>query len=457
MKNRRINSLNWTILKVAIIPMILFMLISSTVGSYYITRSINKQVKDSMIDINNTILVSLNENYPGSYSYTEEADGIHFFKGEHQFNDDFYYIDQIKAVTNCDITLCYMNYAVITTIQDASGKRIIGAGENARVYEDVIVSKKAKLYENVKLGNKLYFAYYSPLMDETGEIVGMLCVAMSAEDIKALVNKAILPILAIELVTFVIICLFVLRFSKNLVSTIKKLQNYMKLIADGEFRSQMDNDVIKREDEIGDMARSSVNMAAALRSKVEEDQLTKLYNRRSADKFVKKTIRDYIEKGVKFSLVIGDIDFFKKVNDTYGHEAGDDVLQAVSFELKKYLQANHGYAIRWGGEEFILVYSDILMDETKNHMEALLNNIRALDIVNNDNHIKVTMTFGIVDCTNIDLTDVPADDDLSLKDRYLKNKMDEYISMADAKLYYGKEHGRNRIVTVLENTNDTTV
>ena len=453
MKKSRFNSLNWTLLKIAIIPMILFMIIVSVAGSYFISKSMNQQVRESMKDINNTILVSLNEMHPGTYDYTEEIDGIHLFKGEYQFNGDFEYIDQIKALSNCDITICYLNYAVITTLTDNDGERLVGAGESQVVYNEVILGNKPLFYDDVYFNDELYYAYYSPLMNINGEVIGMLSVSMSAKDVRNLIINAIIPILLFDLVLFVIICIFVLRYSKNFVSVIKKMQNYMKAISEGEFRTQLDPALSNRTDEIGDMSKSAVLMASNLRVKVEEDQLTGLLNRRSADKKIKRTILDYTELGVKFSLVIGDIDFFKKVNDTYGHEAGDDVLKAVAHTLKTYMMGK-GYAIRWGGEEFLLIYSDKLVEDTHNCMEELLNKVRALEIVNNDNHIKVTMSFGIVECLDEEILDM-SNMDAKEKDMYLKTKMDSFISMADRKLYYAKEHGRNQIISLpLSELND---
>ena len=445
MKNSKFNSLNWTLLKLAILPMILLMLIVSVAGTYFVNKSLTEQVFETMEVINNTIESSFDAMYDGAYSYEEKEDGIHFYKGDHEFNDDFSYIDSVKASSDCDISVCYLNYAVITTLVDGSLNRRIGAGESMMVYKDVIEGAAPHFYDNAYIGDEKYYAYYSPLFGADGEVVGMIGVAKSASLVNKLVGNAIAPILIIDIISFILISILVLRYSNGFVAIIKTMQGYMKAIADGEFRTELNPTILKRTDEIGDMAKSATQMASALRVKVEEDQLTGLYNRRSADKKIKRSIRNYVEKGVKFSLAIGDIDFFKKVNDTYGHEAGDDVLQAVSYTLKTYM-AGKGYAIRWGGEEFLLIFEDKLLDETRDNMEEILNQVRALEIVNNNQLIKVTMTFGLVDCTNEVLEDMP--DDESLKDRALKMAMDNYISSADKKLYYGKEHGRNQLVHV---------
>ena len=225
----------------------------------------------------------------------------------------------------------------------------------------------------------------------------------------------------------------------------------MGKVADGYFDTQLDVHVDQRDDELGQMAYSAVRTAGRLRKMVEEDQLTQIYNRRSADKKIKATLENYISKGVVFCLAIGDIDFFKKINDTYGHEAGDDVLIEVAGTLKKFM-SDKGYAIRWGGEEFLLIFEkgNVSLDACSAMIEELLDKIRALEIVNNENHLKINMTFGLVECEEedktIDLNNIVSEEDKNPKDTLLKEKMDHYISKADLRLYYGKEHGRNQLV-----------
>lgn len=451
MNNSKFNTLNWTMLKIAFLPMVVLSLVVTIAGSYFVDKSLNHEVREEMIAVCNAVMTSMDEMYPGDYHGDAGFDGLYFFKGDHQFNTDFGYIDQIKAGTGCDITICYQNISVISTLRDPNGDRKIGFSDNDVITNDIIVNGQSKFYDEVYADGQQYYAYYSPLKASDGSVTGMICVLKNADYASKLVWGAIASILVISLLAFVLISLLVLRFSHRFINVIRKIQRYMSAIAKEDFRADMDPEVLKQQNELGQMAKSAMSMASSLRLKVEEDQLTQLYNRRSADKKIKKTITDYVDTGMKFCLAIGDIDFFKKVNDTYGHEAGDDVLKAVAFTLKNFM-SDKGYAIRWGGEEFILVYNkNKSVEEVALMMETLLDKVRALLIVNNGNEIKVNMTFGLVDCTIVDMDDIPAktgntDEDMDLRDSILKIKMDTYISAADKKLYYGKEHGRNQLV-----------
>lgn len=127
------------------------------------------------------------------------------------------------------------------------------------------------------------------------------------------------------------------------------------------------------------------------------------------------------------SLFICDIDFFKKVNDTYGHNAGDAVLKHVAENFRRNVRICDGL-YRWGGEEFIVVLPDTNLENAAESAERLRSTIEASVCHFEDLDIKVTMSFG---CTQID----PA---LSIEDN---------IKNADVKLYTAKESGRNRVIT----------
>lgn len=445
------KSISWKFIRISYLPMILLTIIVTLAGSSFVSNSLKAEAGEGMVDLTKTINMSLDKIYPGDYKIVEDSGDIYMFKGEHQINGDYELLDEIKENTGCDVTICYLNYAVATTLKDKDGVRLVGAGDSQRVVDEVINADSPKYYSDVTFNKDNYLAYYYPLHDSDDEVIGMLVIAKDSQILTSLVWKAILPIVCISLAAMFLACFFAYSYSKNFIYDIKRIQKYMGKVADGYFDTQLDVHVDQRDDELGQMAYSAVRTAGRLRKMVEEDQLTQIYNRRSADKKIKATLENYISKGVVFCLAIGDIDFFKKINDTYGHEAGDDVLIEVAGTLKKFM-SDKGYAIRWGGEEFLLIFEkgNVSLDACSAMIEELLDKIRALEIVNNENHIKINMTFGLVECEEedktIDLNNIVSEEDKNPKDTLLKEKMDHYISKADLRLYYGKEHGRNQLV-----------
>lgn len=126
------------------------------------------------------------------------------------------------------------------------------------------------------------------------------------------------------------------------------------------------------------------------------------------------------------SLFICDIDFFKKVNDTYGHNAGDAVLKHVAANFRKNSRICDG-VYRWGGEEFIVIMPDTSAEQAAEAADRL--RICIMDSVCHfeDLDIKVTMSFGV---TQLDPS----------------KSIEDNIKDADEKLYKAKESGRNRVI-----------
>lgn len=161
----------------------------------------------------------------------------------------------------------------------------------------------------------------------------------------------------------------------------------------------------------------------SLRYNMNHDALTGLYNRRFLERYI-ESIPFFEQK--PYVIVMVDIDFFKKVNDTYGHEAGDRVLVKVASCLKE--TAGEGnLAVRWGGEEFILYFPETAQDEVYPMIEELRKEVASMVIRSGRDAIRVTITSGI--SFGVEGSDY-----------------EKVIRSADEKLYLGKQRGRNRVI-----------
>lgn len=173
-----------------------------------------------------------------------------------------------------------------------------------------------------------------------------------------------------------------------------------------------------------EMESKLVEYNAQLEQQANTDKLTGLYNRRKA--------WDYLEQLTlgkhhhNFSLCICDIDWFKKVNDTYGHDVGDEVLKGIAAIFAEEMQGKDMVA-RWGGEEFLMVFPDTNGDYAYTKLEHIRSRIKALKVQKGDVEVSVTMTFGLAEY------DYNGGFEATIKD-------------ADRKLYRGKEEGRDRII-----------
>jgi diguanylate cyclase (GGDEF)-like protein len=155
------------------------------------------------------------------------------------------------------------------------------------------------------------------------------------------------------------------------------------------------------------------------------DSLTKIPNRRYMEEALNDWLRVYHKKNWPFAVVMGDIDFFKDVNDRYGHDAGDLVLKKVSSTLQKHLRSIDVVG-RWGGEEFLILMQNIHAKQLATKLESLRKAIEESSVESDGVEIKVTMSFG---CT------VPRKGDTPLS----------LVARADDLLYKSKREGRNRV------------
>jgi diguanylate cyclase (GGDEF)-like protein/PAS domain S-box-containing protein len=163
-----------------------------------------------------------------------------------------------------------------------------------------------------------------------------------------------------------------------------------------------------------------------MRKKAYIDTVTGIPNRRFAEESISEcldTLR-LRQSGHGFSVLMGDIDFFKRVNDTYGHDAGDSVLAAVADTLRSGVRSLDVVS-RWGGEEFLVSLRDANKKAAMNRAEALRRAVAKRIVVDDGNAITVTVSFGGTEAR-------PEDTIESLTER------------ADECLYMSKEGGRNR-------------
>lgn len=153
------------------------------------------------------------------------------------------------------------------------------------------------------------------------------------------------------------------------------------------------------------------------------DLLTGLFNRRFFEHIMQRNKNENLNK---YTMAIFDIDDFKKVNDTYGHQAGDKVLVSISTIIEN-ISCKEFVTVRWGGEEFVLYMPQTDEQKAFEFLESLRRKIEGTVVEFEDQKISVTVTVGM--CTGSSLTEY-----------------ESVIKQADDRLYYGKRNGKNRIV-----------
>ncbi len=156
------------------------------------------------------------------------------------------------------------------------------------------------------------------------------------------------------------------------------------------------------------------------------DHLTMLYNRRAMYDYLEDEKARFLRTGKPFSILLGDIDFFKSVNDSYGHDAGDLVIKEVARILQQNIR-KEDKASRWGGEEFLCLITNSDSRDALTAAEKIRSAIESSVFIYEEHSLSVTMTIGVAS----------SQPDWNI---------DELIDRADKNLYRGKKEGRNRVM-----------
>jgi len=164
------------------------------------------------------------------------------------------------------------------------------------------------------------------------------------------------------------------------------------------------------------------------------DELTGLFNRRHMVAEMERELNQVIRYHVPFSLALIDLDHFKRVNDTYGHAAGDIVLKHVASLVKKSAR-NVDIMGRWGGEEFLILLPHVGSDDAKRAVEKWLHAIRSKAVsVSSESSVTLSFSAGVA---TFQKSDISSD---------IQEVIDTLLARADERLYVAKSEGRGCVV-----------
>ncbi len=229
-------------------------------------------------------------------------------------------------------------------------------------------------------------------------------------------------------------------FARQIISPLTALTRGAQRVSNGDFEVRL---AIQKNDELGFAAKVFNEMVVELQQaqiKLKElattDALTSLANRKQIMKQLFKQFEYYRRYRAEFSVLMIDVDYFKKINDTYGHQAGDAVLKQMSAIFLKSLR-NVDSAGRYGGEEFLVILTEPVGEQARQVAERIRQAVHNHTFMYEDKSINVNISIGITRISDQD------ENEHSL------------ISRADQALYKAKENGRNRVVSLSDNSSAT--
>jgi len=274
------------------------------------------------------------------------------------------------------------------------------AETNQQLYNQHIASDQEMLTTLVRKELNKVFAEIIGTMDTADQVF-----SQSANNMEA-INEAIVPNLSQD----------------QLKTIVKQIKNEISSLegSSSSFREQLQ----QANNEI-DQLKSKM---ALYRTESLKDPLTQIDNRRGFDKALAENITQSQADGTSLCLIIADIDFFKKVNDTYGHLVGDNVIRMVAATLKNSIKGKD-LAARIGGEEFAILLPDTPFDGAMKLANDIRLSFGGLDLKKKstgESLGKITLSFGVAN--------------------YQEGEaVDDFINRADEALYKSKETGRNKV------------
>lgn len=210
-----------------------------------------------------------------------------------------------------------------------------------------------------------------------------------------------------------------------------KLSGRLIVFRDVTDRKVVEKDLRRAMDRLQTQLIEIGTLQSKLREQAIRDALTNLFNRRYLEETLERELSRAERENYPLCVIMMDLDYFKEVNDTYGHEAGDIVLKTLADTAVQ--QSRHGdFVCRYGGEEFVVVMPNIGIETAKRRAEELHQTINSLNIIYGVFNLTTTISMG--------LAAYPEHGDTK----------EELIRAADRALYTAKNTGRNRVVVYVE-------
>jgi len=299
-------------------------------------------------------------------------------------SDEF--VDRQKDFANFEINVYREDLCIGTTLLNEDGTRAINTIAPEYISQAVLAGEMFS--GQVKILNREMMTLFAPIKDAAGKAIGMLFVGQNLSAKASAIRSFVITGISTTLLFLVISILIVLLVVRYVSTPIIKMLD-----------------------------------------KIHYDALTGIFNRRFLDENLNRMIRSLSRSNGMLSVMMIDIDFFKRYNDTYGHTMGDNCLKAVASALSQCLTRADDFVARYGGEEFVIILPNTNETGARSIANKLLETIQELGIphgkskASNYVTISIGVTSGIVN--------------------HLQSGED-YIQKADEMLYESKRNGRNK-------------
>ena len=272
-KRFRLLTFSRKMLLLCLAPMMLICILITVFSRQSLTKSVENEIEGAL----KIVAISLDETYSNLYQgdYEQDKSGK-IKKGDVSISGNTDLIDALKKRTNYDITLYFNGMRLVTTLRSDTGAPANGTPADSAVYEKIMKGKTVfmainaeAILSNVKLYGKEYYVLYQPLVNADGTVAGGIGVAKDATDVQKTIAAQTRRITLISIVLLVLAAVVIIFLTTRMVTVMKSTKHFLAKLAQGEFGVVPKQKHVKRNDELGDIYRSSVQLQQELRKIVD--------------------------------------------------------------------------------------------------------------------------------------------------------------------------------------------
>lgn len=251
------------ILLCALVPVCLLGITVFVIANTFVKNSIIEQVESSLKGTAVATLAAYDQN---SGSYMEATNGD-IWKGSYNISQSENLVDTIKAEAGMDVTFFYGEKRIMTSAVDANGERILGSPAGDTVVSKVLKDGEEFFSDNISIDGTIFYGYYVPVYQkgDTSAPIGMVFAGINKEETLAGVMRIIYSIIAIVIIVMVFCAVVVSLIANSMSKALKKSIENVQQVSAGNLELKFDKNLMKREDEVGDLTRAIRNLQKELK------------------------------------------------------------------------------------------------------------------------------------------------------------------------------------------------
>lgn len=252
------------ILSVAVLPVLLLGIVTIVITLTQVKSSLISEVKDSLSGTAATTLAAYNQ-HSGSYLRADNGD---VWKGGYNISKSESLLDNIKEESGMDVTFFYGNERIMTSAKDRDGNRILGSPAGEKIVEKVLKGGENYFSSSVSLDGILNYGYYIPVYQKgtDSEPIGMIFAGVDKQAKDNTINGIILMVLFSVIFVMAACIVIAVIMSVSITKSLQKGISEVQKVADGELGSPIEEKLLKRNDEVGDLAKAIDTLQKALQN-----------------------------------------------------------------------------------------------------------------------------------------------------------------------------------------------